>query len=276
MLHYLLELARIAGDLARSHFAQVKADDFQTKGRSDFVSYVDRRIEDELRVRIRSHHPDHQVLGEEGFDGRPPAAGPCWIIDPIDGTTNFLRGIPHFAVSIAFCDDGQRPKYGAIIDPIRGETFLAERGGGLWINERRVTTSGQRTLEGALVSCALPFRNMAALDDISAVMLDLQSRVGDMRRIGSAALDLAYVAVGRVDAYWELGIWPWDTAAGELMVRCGGGACCDFQGRTEALLTRRSIIAAASPALLEALLGLIGPRLGPWLEREAYALTTAG
>ncbi|MFW5828957.1 MAG: inositol monophosphatase family protein, partial [Planctomycetota bacterium] len=262
----------IAGRIALQHFQQVGSGDFSSKGRSDFVSFVDKRIEDELSARIRAHHPDHVVIGEERHDDLTPPPGPCWIIDPIDGTTNFIRGISQFAVSIAFCDREAEARYAAICDPVRKEVFMAERGSGIWINEQRVSSSGHKNLQGALVSCALPFRTMDALDDIAAVMHRLQSQVGDMRRLGSAALDLAYTAVGRVDAYWELGIWPWDSAAGELMVRCAGGACSDFRGNAGDLLTRRSIIAAATPELHQALLDEIRPALAPWLDHPAYAL----
>lgn len=270
MLSYLIELAHIAGRIALQHFQQVRSDDYAIKGRSDFVSFVDKRIEDELSARIRTHHPDHVIIGEETHCGLQPPTGPCWIIDPIDGTTNFIRGIAHFAVSIAFCDKHGDARYAAIYDPVRKEIFLGDRSSGTWLNEQKVNTSGHKQLSGALVACALPFRTMDSLADSMALTQQLQGAIGDLRRMGSAALDLAYTAVGRVDAYWELGIWPWDTAAGELMVRAAGGACSDFRGNSGDLLTRRSIIAGASASLQQELLQQIQPHLAHWLDHPAY------
>jgi myo-inositol-1(or 4)-monophosphatase len=271
MISYLRELALVAGKIALAHFQGANSVDYTAKGRSDFVSFVDRRVEDELRARIHSHYPDHAIVGEEREDRPQVGEGPCWIIDPIDGTTNFIRGIPFFCTSIAFCEAGRTPKYAMVVDPVRQEVFIGERNGPVWVNERRCGSSQHARLEGALVACALPFRVLDALDEVSEVVRGLQATVGDMRRTGSAALDLAYTAVGRLDAYWELGIWPWDSAAGELLVRCGGGRCSDFRGEEGALLTRRSIVAAASPALHAELLAVVGPRLAHWLDHERYA-----
>lgn len=275
MRSLLVELALAGGKIAREHFHQVGVKDARAKGLRDYVSHVDHLVEDAIVSRIRRRYPDHTILGEEaasalGADGRPLSDGPCWIIDPIDGTSNFIHGIPAFAISIAYCERGVEPRHAIVYDPIRDEQFIGERGAGLWVNERRVYTSGNVDLGSALIATGFPFRVIEPLDDALAVFADLQRRCEDHRRGGSAALDLAYVAVGRVDAYWELGIYPWDTAAGELLVRCGGGVATDFRGEVGGLKARRSMVAAATPVLHATMLKAMAP-LVPWLDRAPYA-----
>ena len=273
MQSFMTELAHVAGKLAKDHFRNIGKNASTKKGRNDYVSYVDKNIEETLKVRIKSHYPEHYIVGEETHEASANILayqGPSWIIDPIDGTTNFLRGIPHFAISIAYCDRGFEPRHAVVYDPMKDEMFYAERNAGLWLNNERVYTSECKKLEQAIVGCAAPFRTMDAIDDIFKVLHDLQPRIDDMRRAGSCALDLAYTAIGRLDAYWELGIWPWDTAAGELLVRCGGGAVTDMQGNSGDLLTRRSIVAAASPELHADLLTACAP-VAQWIGRGPYA-----
>lgn len=274
MRSILVELAQAGGKIAREHFRQVGVKDARAKGLRDYVSHVDRLIEDAIVSRIRSRYPAHAILGEEAASELGESAprlgdGPCWIIDPIDGTSNFIHGIPAFAISIAFCERDVDPRHAIVYDPVRDEMFIAERGAGLWLNERRVYTSGNTDLASALIATGLPFRVIEPLDDALAVFADLQRRCEDHRRGGSAALDLAYTAVGRLDAYWELGIYPWDTAAGELLVRCGGGVATDFRGAPSGLQTRRSLVAAATPVLHAAMLAAVTP-LAPWLDRPPY------
>jgi len=271
MRSFLIQLAKLGGDIALDHFQTVGVASADRKGRSDYVSHVDRRVEEAITTRIQHRYPDHLVLGEESHEGWPQAVdGPCWIIDPIDGTTNFLRGIPAWAISIAFVDDSGEVRHAVVHDPVRDECFIGERGAGVWLNEERVRGSGCRALEQALVACSLPFRAMDALEAVDAVLVEVQRRCDDFRRSGCASLDMAAVAVGRMDAYWELGIHPWDVAAGELLVRCGGGVATDFTGATEGLLGRRSMVAGASPELHAELLGHLAP-LRAWLGRAPYA-----
>lgn len=274
MLGLLSELAKAGGRIAREHFAAVSEQDITLKGDRDYVSHVDRQVEAELVRRIRARHPDHQILGEESTPGTVSIADhrphlPTWIIDPIDGTTNFIHGIPAFAISIAFLDQGQ-PRHAAVYDPMRDELFTAERSAGTWLNGTRRYCSACPGLGRALVATAMPFRFPEVHADALEVFSAVQRVCDDQRRGGSAALDMAWVAVGRLDAYYELGIYPWDTAAGELLVRGGGGLATDYHGRAEGVTTRRSIVCAATPAVHESLLAAVAP-LRPWLGRPPFA-----
>ena len=268
MIGVLGELAKTGGRIAREQAAGVTAGDVRAKGLRDWVSHVDELVEDALVRRIRARYPDHQILGEEGTDSRGDPSRPLWIIDPIDGTTNFLHGIPAFAVSIALCERGE-PRYAAVYDPMRDELFTAEAGAGLWLNGVRSYTSGCTDLSRALVGSALPFRHPEAMDECARVFLAMQAVCDDQRRIGACSLDLAYVAVGRLDAFYELGIHCWDTAAGELLVRSGGGGVSDYRGGTNGLTSRRSIVAGATPALHAAVLERVRPLAG-WLDRHPF------
>ena len=270
MRSFLIELAKLAGKIALDHYHDTGLKDRDYKGRGDYVTHVDKRIEDSLRTRIGIHYPDHLFLGEEGTTQWPSeVAGPCWIVDPIDGTTNYIRGVPAWAISICYCDEQARPRHAVIYDPVKDEMFLGERGAGLWLNDKRVYASNCQDLHDALVVSCLPFRQRDPIDDVAAVMRAIHDRSEDHRRGGSAALDLAYVAVGRFDVYWELGIKPWDTAAGELLVQCGGGVCSDFCGQRDGLLGRRSIVAAASEAVHAQVLEQVAP-LQVWLQRPGF------
>jgi myo-inositol-1(or 4)-monophosphatase len=267
----LIGLARTAGAIAREQFRRFTGE-VGEKGRGDHVSWVDRRMEEVIIAGIHREHPDHAVLGEEGAGDRSPGrfTGPAWVIDPLDGTTNFLRGIPAFAVSIAFCPARLEPAAAVIYDPVHEELFFAEQGAGAWLGEEPIRTRAGHGLADALIACSLPFREVAPLAEVARVMVALQAESEDFRRMGSSALDLAAVACGRLDAYWELGIHPWDTAAGELLVRCAGGVATDFRGASGGLWSRRSIVAAAGPALHRDLRDRLAP-LTPWLDRPEFA-----
>jgi myo-inositol-1(or 4)-monophosphatase len=272
---FITDLAKAGGRIAREHFHTLSRSDVRVKADRDYVSHADRLVEDTIIRRIRAHYPSHQILGEESGaagespSGESPSGDALWIIDPIDGTTNFIHGIAQFAVSIAFCD-AQGPLIAIVYDPIAEELFLAERDHGLWLNNDRRQTSGCASLRSALVATAMPFRSPAVHDEALAVFSGVQRACDDQRRAGAASLDLAYVAVGRLDAYYELGIHPWDTAAGELLVRCGGGVASDYRGNSAHLLGRRSIVAAATANVHTELLAHVAP-LVPWLEREPFA-----
>lgn len=225
------------------------------KGRNDFVSDIDRSAEAEIIETIRRAYPDHGFLAEEsGLSvGRDEVT---WIIDPLDGTTNYLHGFPQFCVSIAVQIRG-RVEHAIIYDPMRQELFTASRGGGAKLEDRRIRVSKSRGLEGALVGTGLPFRSNtrwldAYLNMLKAVILN----TAGVRRPGSAALDLAYVAAGRTDAFWELGLSPWDTAAGTLLVTEAGGRVGTLTGDDYQL---GGEIIAGSPKTYEALIELLAP-----------------
>lgn len=225
------------------------------KGRNDFVSDIDRSAEAEIIETIRRAYPDHGFLAEEsGLSvGRDEVT---WIIDPLDGTTNYLHGFPQFCISIAVQIRG-RVEHAIIYDPMRQELFTASRGGGAKLEDRRIRVSKSRGLEGALVGTGLPFRSNtrwldAYLNMLKAVILN----TAGVRRPGSAALDLAYVAAGRTDAFWELGLSPWDTAAGILLVTEAGGRVGTLTGEDYQL---GGEIVAGSPKTYEALIELLAP-----------------
>ncbi len=267
---FIVELAHEGGAIARQYFQSLTTSDVVVKADRDYVSRADSEVEAAIIKRIRERYPDHMILGEEsGSAGDLSQAQALWIIDPIDGTTNFIHGIAMFAVSIAFCD-AFGPQTAVVYDPIADELFLAERNDGLWLNGQPRKTSGCANVRQALIATAMPFRSPAAHEDALAVFSHMQLLCDDQRRGGAASLDLAYVAVGRLDGYYEIGIHAWDTAAGELLVRCGGGVATDYRGQTEQLLSRRSIVAGASASVHHAILTAVKPLI-PWLDRPLFA-----
>ena len=274
---FIITLAKIGGQIAREQFLAMSSQepcqeprkDVRIKADRDYVSQADALVENAIIHHIHQQYPQHHVLGEEsGSSGQRLNGDALWIIDPIDGTTNFIHGIAQFAVSIAFCD-AQGPVVAVVYDPMADELFLGERGQGLWLNHEARRTSACTKLRSALVATAMPFRSPAVHEPALQVFSAVQQACDDQRRAGAASLDLAYVAVGRLDAYYELGIHPWDTAAGELLVRCGGGVATDYRGSVDALLLRRSIVAAATSTLHTELLAHVTP-LAPWLERAPF------
>lgn len=228
-LQIAIQAARKAGDAMRRHIAQAGSNPVREKGRFDYVSEVDQQCERIIIDTIRHAYPHHAILGEESGASGGEESEYCWIIDPLDGTSNFLHGIPHFAVSIALQIRG-RTEEGVIYDPLREDLFTAMRGRGAFLNNRRIRVSPRIELEGALFATGFPFRKRRHIDAYLAMFKDFYEHVEDMRRAGSAALDLAYVASGRMDAFWEIGLKPWDMAAGALMVREAGGVVVDFAG----------------------------------------------
>ena len=270
---FIITLAKTGGAIAREQFLamsrQETRKEVRIKADRDYVSQADALVENAIIQQIHQQYPQHYVLGEEsGSSGQRLNGDALWIIDPIDGTTNFIHGIAQFAVSIAFCD-AQGPVVAVVYDPIAEELFFGERGQGLWLNHDARRTSACANLRSALVATAMPFRSPAVHEPALQVFGAVQQACDDQRRAGAASLDLAYVAVGRLDAYYELGIHPWDTAAGELLVRCGGGVATDYRGSVDALLLRRSIVAAATSPLHTELLAHVTP-LAPWLDRAPF------
>ena len=227
LLNIAIRAARSAGNVITRSIQHVEHLDVTTKGRNDFVSDVDRLAEREIISAITKAYPDHAIMAEES--GNRGESETVWIIDPLDGTTNFLHGFPHYCVSIAVMVRG-KIEHGVVYDPLREELFTASRGDGAQLNDRRLRVAKRKELANTLLATGFPFKNPQHLPAFLATFNSLFSQVADVRRTGSAALDLAYVAAGRLDGYWEIGLEKWDLAAGALLVEEAGGVISDFVG----------------------------------------------
>jgi len=221
------EAARQAGTLMLKFRQRLESIPVERKARHDYVSEVDRACEQAIRDHILKHHRQHAFMGEES--GKTGDSEYMWIVDPLDGTSNYLHGIPHFSVSIGLQIQG-RIEHGVIYDPLRQELFTASRGEGAFLNNQRIRVSGRKDLSGALIATAFPFRKRRLLAAYQNMFESVFDKVEDIRRAGTASLDLAYVACGRMDGYFELGLKPWDVAAGALMVQEAGGVVMDITG----------------------------------------------
>lgn len=220
--------ARAAGNIILRYMNRIDGLNIVEKQQMDFVSEVDKLAEAEIIKELRRAYPDHAILGEEsGAIGKGPLQ---WVIDPLDGTHNYLRGIPHFSVSIALLEKGV-PMHGVVFDPLRDELFTASKGDGAFLNDRRMRVSKRENLGGAVIATGFPYRQRAHLTPQLDMTRAILGQAEDIRRSGSAALDLAYTAAGRYDGYFEIGLKPWDMAAGVLLVHEAGGRYCDFAGR---------------------------------------------
>jgi myo-inositol-1(or 4)-monophosphatase len=254
LLNIAMRAARRAGDLIVRSLSRLDSLKVDSKSRNDFVTDVDRQAEAEIIATIRKSHPQHAFLAEE--TGRSGDGEFVWIIDPLDGTTNFLHGFPTFAVSIALEHKG-RLQHAVVYDPMRQEFFTASRGDGAQLEGKKIRVSTQRTLEGSLIGTGLPFRaGTTYVDDYLAILKVIMSTAAGVRRPGSAALDLAYVAAGRLDGFWEFGLSPWDTAAGALIIQEAGGRIGTPGGLEYALGPN---VIAGNPKVYEELLAAIGP-----------------
>ena len=221
-LNTAVEAARKAGDIAQINFARINQSDIKTKAYNEFVTFVDEEAEKAIVDIIHGRYPDHTILGEEqGLKG--DESDYLWIIDPIDGTTNYIHSFPVYCVSIALKIKG-RLEVAVIYDPSRQELFTAIRGMGALLDGRKIRVSKQRKLQGALLGTGFPYRDQLDwLEVYLDIFIDFTRIVGAIRRPGSAALDLAYVASGRYDGFWEFGLKPWDVAAGVLLIQEAGG-----------------------------------------------------
>lgn len=253
-----VKAARAAGNILLRKMSRLEAIPVTEKDRFDFASDVDRLAEAEIIKELKRAYPRHAILAEES--GAQGKGDTVWVIDPLDGTHNYLRGIPHFCVSIAQMERGQ-PVIGVIFDPLRNELFTTSQGGGAFLNDRRLRVADRKTLEGAMLCTGLPFRQRRHLDPQLAMLREMltTAQAEDVRRTGSAALDLAWVAAGRFDAFFEIGLKPWDMAAGRLMVREAGGHCADFAGKDRFAETGN--IVAGNLKVVDAMVAAIKPHL---------------
>ncbi|BAE50090.1 inositol monophosphatase family protein [Paramagnetospirillum magneticum] len=242
LLNVMMGAARKAARNLVRDYGEVEHLQVSKKGPADFVSSADIKTEKTLRAELKKARPGFGFLMEEGGEIAGDDTSHRWIIDPIDGTTNFLHGIPNFCISIALERDGELFA-GVVYQPLGDEMFHAEKGAGAFLNERRLRVSARRKLEDTLIATGIPFIGRPGhetfLKELGAVM----PQVAGIRRFGSAALDLAYVAAGRCDGYWETGIKPWDIAAGIVLVKEAGGYVTDFQGGSK-MLDNGEVLAA--------------------------------
>jgi myo-inositol-1(or 4)-monophosphatase len=232
--------ARKAAPRLRRDFNEVEQLQVSRKGPADFVTMADQQAERTIVEELRHARPDWALLLEEGGEIKGDASKPRWIVDPLDGTTNFVHGIPHFSISIAVEDPrgpGGRPEItqALVYQPLTDESFWAEKGRGSWLNERRLRVSARRDLSDALVATGVPFKGHGDMERFDKVLAAIAPEVAGIRRFGSAALDLAWVAAGRYDGFWEEDLQLWDVAAGILLVREAGGFVTDFRGGDRAL-----------------------------------------
>ena len=245
--------ARKAGDYIIRESDKIRS--VESKSQHDYVTNVDKDAEQLIIDTISHSYADHSFLGEES--GSSGSSEYEWVIDPIDGTTNFIRKVPHWAISIA-CKYKGRTEIGVVYDPVREELFTAVRGRGAQFNGKRIRVSETKGLEHSLIATGFPFRNKPMLDKYMRIFGKLFPHCSDMRRAGSAALDLAYVAAGRFDGFWEFGLSEWDTAAGSLLVKEAGGMISDINGNPN--YQQSDSILAANPKAFKAMLQVINQK----------------
>ncbi|UCH53468.1 MAG: inositol monophosphatase [Pseudomonadota bacterium] len=262
MLNTAVKAARRAGNVIMRHLDRLERLTVENKGSKDFVSEVDRQAEAEILHILRTAYPNHAVLAEE--TGAQQGNEYLWIIDPLDGTTNFLHGYPQFAVSIALQHKG-RLEQAVVLDPHKNELFTASRGQGAQLNDRRIRVSRVHDLGLALLGTGFPFRSTEHLEVWINTLRPLLTACSGIRRAGSAALDLAHVACGRFDGFWEFGLSPWDMAAGALLIQEAGGLVSDFAGGPDFLTTGN--VLAGNPKIYEEMVRRIRPHLPAELAR---------
>jgi myo-inositol-1(or 4)-monophosphatase len=260
-LNIAVRAARSAGKILLRYFDRVDEIKVQTKSRNDFVTEVDRGAEAAIIQELRARFPNHAILAEESGSTRGNSEFE-WVIDPLDGTTNYLHGFPQFAVSIALRQRGQL-ECAVVYDPLREEMFTAARGQGAHLNDRRLRVANRATLDGALIGTGFPFRDQRHIDHYVGMFKAMTQATAGLRRPGSASLDLAYVAAGRTDGFFEIGLSPWDLAGGALLIQEAGGTVTDLAGGTRFFDTGNLV--AGNFRIHHAMLELIRPYLGDTL-----------
>jgi len=255
MLNIAVRAARRAGSIINRASLDLGGLEVRSKRQNDFVTRVDTAAEEAIIDVVRKAYPDHAILAEESGVAEG-AAEYQWIIDPLDGTTNFIHGFPQYCVSIAIRRRDELA-HGVVYDPNRNELFTASKGSGAYLNDRRIRVSKCLRLGDALVGTGFPFREGARIDLYSSQLKNIMQKTAGVRRAGAAALDLAYVACGRLDAFWELGLSPWDMAAGALLIQEAGGLVADLGGEGDYL--KSGEVACATPKIFPTLLEALRP-----------------
>jgi len=254
MLNIAVKAARRAGSIINRAALEGGALEVKAKNKNDFVTQVDKAAEQAIIGVIHTAYPDHSILAEESGDTPGARAEYRWVIDPLDGTTNYIHGFPQYCVSIALEHRGV-PTHGVVYDPGKNELFTASRGRGAFLDDRRMRVSKCTRLQDALVGTGFPYKEVSRLDLYMRQLRTMMTSSAGVRRAGAAALDLAYVAAGRLDAFWEMGLSRWDMAAGALLIQEAGGMVADLQGGADFL--DRGEIAAATPKVLPELLAAL-------------------
>ena len=246
MLHTAVRSVREGGRVILMYFSQLDRLEYSSKGRNDYVSQADVEAERAVLDVLTRAYPDHGIIAEES--GKREGSEYTWIIDPLDGTTNFLHGFPMFAVSVAVKRAGVL-EHGVVYDPLHDEMFTASRGEGAQLNGKRIRVSTTRKLAPSLLGTGFPFRDLGIIEPWMRSFQSLLPKTSGIRRAGAAALDLAYVAAGRLDGFWEFGLKPWDMAAGALLIREAGGLVADVSGGQDFLESGNLI--SANPLIFE-------------------------
>ncbi|HUL64890.1 MAG TPA: inositol monophosphatase family protein [Burkholderiaceae bacterium] len=254
MLNTAVKAARKAGAIINRASLDVDLVHVSAKGRSDFVTEVDRAAEEAILDALRTAYPQHAFLAEESGASNSASDEYTWIIDPLDGTTNFIHGFPQYSVSIALQHRGQLAQ-AVVYDPTRNELFTASKGRGAFLNDRRIRVSRRSQLRECLIGTGFPFRSLEHLDAYQRMFRRVTEETAGIRRAGSAALDLAYVAAGRLDGFWEIGLSPWDMAAGALLILEAGGFIADFDNEPNYLANGN--VVSGNPKAFPQLLKLV-------------------
>jgi len=236
LINVMVKAARRAGRSLKRDLGEIEHLQVSMKGPANFVSLADKRAEEMLYTDLAKARPGYGFIGEEGGNREGADKTHTWIVDPLDGTTNFLHGIPQFAISIGLAREGTIIA-GVIYNPANDELYIAERGKGAFHNDQRLRVAGRRQMDECVIGCGLPHIGRGDLELSRREMTAIQNRVAGLRRFGAASLDLAFVAAGRLDGYWERDLKPWDIAAGQIMVREAGGTISGMAGNDDALIT---------------------------------------
>jgi myo-inositol-1(or 4)-monophosphatase len=266
MLNTAVKAARRAGNIISRATRNLDVIAVREKAANDFVSEVDREAERVIISTLHEAYPGHAILAEES--GASGASEYQWVIDPLDGTTNFLHGFPQYCVSIALEHRGIVTQ-AVIYDPVRNDLFTASRGRGAFLNEARIRVSKRLHMKSGLIGTGLPYKDLAHLDAYMAMLRDVMKGSGGVRRAGSAALDLAFVAAGRLDGFWEIGLSRWDMAAGSLLITEAGGLVSDLEGNDGWMHSGN--IVSGTPKVFVELLQILAPHLTPALTAKQTA-----